>query len=138
MLADLEDYGLVNAQVSVLENAGRCTEAAVLSLGQGKVPDAIRLFLKANDAESQIRAAKCLRDSLWMFFPLLGISREDETERGIRNLAETTQIEGLRLQGDDATIGNQVRSPTLTRLAILDLIFPTASLISSNLLEKQR
>jgi hypothetical protein len=62
----LEEYDLDVARAEVLESLGRQTEAAELYLAEGRIFDAIRLFLKDDTDQTSLRRGReCILEGLW-------------------------------------------------------------------------
>jgi hypothetical protein len=62
----LEDHDLDIARAEVLESLGRQAEAAELYLAEGRILDAIQLFLTdSTDQASLRRGRECILEGLW-------------------------------------------------------------------------
>ncbi|KAG5646925.1 hypothetical protein DXG03_002001 [Asterophora parasitica] len=61
----LDDLDLDIARAEVLTSLGRFSEAAELHLSEGRVQNAIPLFLKDNTSGSFHRASECIQRELW-------------------------------------------------------------------------
>ncbi|KAG8843814.1 hypothetical protein FRB96_003722 [Tulasnella sp. 330] len=86
----LDDYGMDDAKLAVLESLKRYDEAAELQIQMGRDLDAINLFLKSGNPLSRKRAAKSTLDALWSRFYLNTIpSKHDETVQQLLKLGES-------------------------------------------------
>ncbi|KAG8877563.1 hypothetical protein FRB98_006659 [Tulasnella sp. 332] len=89
----LDDYGMDDAKLAVLESLRRFDEAAELQIQMGRDLDAINLFLKSDNPSSHERAAKSTLDALWSRFYLGHIpSKQDETVQKLLKLGESALV----------------------------------------------
>ncbi|KAF9014907.1 hypothetical protein BDQ17DRAFT_1418043 [Cyathus striatus] len=83
----LEEYDLDVARAGVLDRIGRFREAADIHLAEGRVFQAIQLFLKEEqDEESMSRASKCILQGLWEIMTFGVVVEEEERNHAERLL----------------------------------------------------
>ncbi|PCH33046.1 hypothetical protein WOLCODRAFT_62498 [Wolfiporia cocos MD-104 SS10] len=123
----MDDFGLDIARVTLLEELGRFAEAAQLRLQEGRILEAIRLFMKdSTSADSVHRASLCLLDGLWRGLPL-GVSPNSELATSNVRLQELIPLANqVHISDEDARIRDEIlmfraiisnESPALLSLA---------------------
>ncbi|KAG8875574.1 hypothetical protein FRB98_007728 [Tulasnella sp. 332] len=89
----LDDYGMDDAKLAVLESLRRFDEAAELQIQMGRDLDAIDLFLKSENPLSHERAANSTLAALWSRFYLDTIPpNQDETVQKLLKLGESALV----------------------------------------------
>ncbi|KAG8869997.1 hypothetical protein FRB98_002009, partial [Tulasnella sp. 332] len=92
-LAFLDDYGMCNAKLTVLESLSRYDEAAELLIQMGRDLEAINFFMKSDKPLSRERAARSTLTILWSKFYLGNIpSRQDETVQKLLKLGKSALV----------------------------------------------
>ncbi|KAG8982207.1 hypothetical protein FRB93_008303 [Tulasnella sp. JGI-2019a] len=86
----LDEYGMDDAKLAVLESLGRYDEAAALQKQLGRDLAAIHSYLQSTNPLSHERAAKSTLEALWGRFYLGTVPRkEDKTVQELLKLGET-------------------------------------------------
>ena len=82
-----EDYGFEAAQIQILEQTGRCAEAASLHLEAGRRFEAITYLLKDKSRDdSMFQAKTCILEGLWELFPFSGREPDVVAEEHVQKL----------------------------------------------------